>query len=354
MKSKNILSRNDTIEHAINVLNNSGKKICFVLSKNNTLEGVVTDSEIRRALINQKTTKSLVHEIMNSKPIFRKNVIDVNKIKTEVDQLGIHAMPIINEKNELINVIYGSFDDQRQVDKTTIFILAGGKGTRLGELTKSTPKPMLEVDGKPLLEHIILSFRDQGFSHFVISTYYLADQIIQHFGDGSEMGVIIEYTKEKKPLGTAGSLSLVKDRNSIRQNLLIINGDILTDINFRNFVSYHESTGNTATICVAKFRLEVPYGVCDILDGQLLAINEKPNYNFIVNTGIYVMKSKIIHGLEKELRIDMPDLIKLIKENEKVGVYPISGLESWIDIGHPKDLKKARTTVRHSAQHIVN
>ena len=345
MKIKNTLNRNDSMQFAINLLNETGKKICFVLSEEGLLEGVVTDSEIRRALINGMSADSLVFQIMNDNPIFRRNVIDENKMKKEIDRLGIYSMPIIDEQGKLIDAIYGSFAEQKEIDNTTVFILAGGFGTRLGELTRNTPKPMLKVDGKPMLERIISTFSNQGFSHFVISTYYLAEQILEYFGDGSELGVSISYTQEEIPLGTAGSLSLLIGNENIKENLIIINGDVLTNIDFRRLISHHQKVENIATVCVKEYEFTVPYGVCNIKQGQLLGIEEKPNYKFVVNTGIYVLNSKTIEELTIGQSIDMPDFILNVNnKNNNVGVYPI--FEYWLDIGKPEDFKAAQLDVK--------
>lgn len=345
IKMEYSLKRSDSMKDAIRLLNETGKKICFVLSETELLEGVVTDSEIRRAFIDDKPTSTRVHAIMNTNPICRSPNDDPQQIKKEVDLLGIHAIPIVDQNKKILDIIYGSFVEQAAVNNTTVFILAGGFGKRLGDLTKSTPKPMLKVDGMPMLERIIRQFHQQGFTHFIISTYYMAEIIVDYFGSGSALGVDISYTKETTPLGTAGSLSLLHDNDTVKDNLIIINGDVLTNVDFRDLANTHETSNTAATICVKEYNINVPYGVCEIENGYLHQIKEKPDYEFLVNTGIYALKTTALDALTVNEIIDMPDFIMRIKsQGSEVGVYPV--FEYWLDVGHPKDFKKAQSDVR--------
>lgn len=344
MKIKNAIKPNATIKQCAELLNEEGKKICFVVAETGVLEGVVTDSDIRRAILNDVKMDAPISQIMNAKPICRTPSDDDEQIKLEVDRLGIQAIPVVDESMKIVKIIYGSFIEQKAVDNTTVFIQAGGLGTRLGELTKETPKPMLKVDGTPMLERMLVYCKKQGFSDFIISTYYLADKITSYFGDGSKFGVTIEYTKEEIPLGTAGALSLLQDHSSLKDNLIMVNGDVLTNIDFRKLAHHHYESDAETTICVKEHNVSIPYGVCQISGEHLLSIQEKPNYTFLVNTGIYVLKSQLIKKLVKNQAIDMPNFITKLKEqNGNVIVYPI--FEYWLDIGQPDEFKKAQTDV---------
>lgn len=342
MDNINAIKSDASITQCAELLNAEGKKICFVVTEAGVLEGVVTDSDIRRAILNDVKMEAPVSQIMNAKPICRSPFDDDEQIKLEVDRLGIQAIPIVDEGRRIVKIVYGSFIEQQAVDNTTVFIQAGGFGTRLGELTKETPKPMLKIDGTPMLERMLEYFKKQGFSNFIISTYYLAEKITSHFGDGSKFGVTIKYTKEETPLGTAGALSLLHDHSSLKDNLIIVNGDVLTNIDFRKLAHHHLESNAEVTICVKEHNLSIPYGVCQIEEGHLVKIQEKPNYTFLVNTGIYVLKSQLIRQLVKNQAIDMPNFITNLKEqNYKVKVYPI--FEYWLDIGQPDEFKKAQT-----------
>lgn len=345
MRIKNIVRPDTSIKGCATLLNEDGRRICFVVSSDETLEGVVTDSDIRRAILNDTPMDAKVSTIMNKNPICRSNNDDRDYIRVEVDRFGIQAMPIIDENRKIIDVVYGSFVEQSIIDNTTVFIQAGGFGTRLVELTKDTPKPMLEIDGTPMLERMLTSFKQQGFSDFIISTHYLAEKITTYFGDGSAFGVTINYTHEENPLGTAGALSLLKGQDHLRENLIIVNGDVLTNIDFRKLVNFHDNGGADATICLKEYEFVVPYGVCIVEKDQLVSIEEKPNYKFLVNTGIYVLKSNIVNHLEHNQVLDMPTLIMELKERgSMLKAYPI--YEYWLDIGQPDDFERAQVDVK--------
>ena len=344
MKINNIIKPDTSIKDCASLLNENGKKICFVTSDDGVLIGVITDSEIRRAILNDVHMDSGVKVIMKQNPLCRTPEDDREYIRLEVDRLGIQAMPIIDKDNRIIDVVYGSFVEQTAVDNTTVLIQAGGFGTRLVELTKETPKPMLEIDGKPMLERLIISLKQQGFSDFIISTHYLAEKIISYFADGSEFGVKIQYTNEETPLGTAGSLSLLKDNVEIRDNLIIVNGDVLTNIDFRRLVNFHMDSKADASICIKEYEFAVPYGVCAVQGDELEKIEEKPSFKFLVNTGVYVLRSKLVHRLKPNHPLDMPALISSLKnDGYLLKVYPI--YEYWLDIGQPDDFKRAQIDV---------
>ena len=215
MSNESILSEikvaaSSTIEDAIRTLDKSGKKIVLVVDKENRLLGVVTDSDVRKALLRGTAISEPVRLVMNAKPIV--NYLGVNKTRliAEIDKNDIPGVPLINKSGVVEDIVFGSFVRQNYIDDTTVFVLAGGLGTRLRPLTDKCPKPMLRIGDKPLLHRAIENFSIQGFKNIIISTHYLPEVIEQYFGDGSEFGVRISYVNEREPLGTAGSLGLLE------------------------------------------------------------------------------------------------------------------------------------------------
>jgi NDP-sugar pyrophosphorylase family protein len=216
--------------------------------------------------------------------------------------------------------------------------MAGGLGTRLRPLTETLPKPMLRVGGRPMLEIILDNFVSQGFKNFFISINYLGHIIQEHFGDGSKFGVSITYLSESKRLGTAGALSLLPE--GITENIVVTNGDVLTRLNLRALLDFHNALHSSATICVREFSTQVPYGVVEVADQVVQKIEEKPNVQRLVNAGIYVLNPKLLSQIPKDTYIDMPDLLNsMLKKDQVIGAFPIR--EYWADIGRVTDLDNA-------------
>ena len=215
---------------------------------------------------------------------------------------------------------------------TTVFIMAGGLGKRLRPLTEKTPKPMIPVNGKPMLEWLIKRFIDQGFRDFVISIGYLGEQIEDYFGDGLRLGCHISYVWESQPLGTAGSLRLLSPQCD---PIIVINSDVLTSCNFNDLVRYHVNSGADATIGASTHRIEIPFGVLEMRNYRLTNIAEKPAYDYPIAAGIYVFSPQSLEHLPFG-KVDMPDFIEKIPD---VSVFPISG--EWHDIGTHESLANA-------------
>lgn len=210
-----------------------------------------------------------------------------------------------------------------------IVIMAGGRGKRLRPLTDDTPKPMLKVNGKPILEWIIKRFLDQGFKEFTISLGYLGEKIEAYFGDGNEFGCVIQYVHETEPLGTAGAIDLLPPQ---REAFIVINGDVLASVNYNDLLRYHKNHRGLATIGATTHRVEVPYGVLEMEDYRLKRISEKPAYDYPIAAGIYVFNPEAINHLPSGY-VDMPEFIEKLDD---VSVFPISG--TWADVGTPEML----------------
>ena len=217
---------------------------------------------------------------------------------------------------------------------TTVVVMAGGRGKRLRPLTDKTPKPMLLVNGKPILEWVIKRFVDQGFKDFVISLGYLGEQIEDYFGDGLRFGCHINYVCESQPLGTAGALRLLQPQS---ESFIVINADVLASCNFNDLVRYHCNSGADATIGAATHRTEIPFGVLQVKDYRLVGIDEKPTYDYPIAAGIYVFSPGALEHLPFG-SVDMPELIEKIPD---VAVFPISG--EWLDCGTHESLAHVAT-----------
>ena len=218
-------------------------------------------------------------------------------------------------------------------------ILAGGFGRRLHPLTEDTPKPLLKVGSQPILESIIGRFIKAGFHNFYISTYYKAEMIREYFGDGSSLGINIKYVNEEKPLGTAGSIGLLP-KNLSKLPIIMMNGDVLTKVNFEHLLNFHREQDSIATMCIREYDVQIPFGVVKIKEQQVENIEEKPIQKFFVNAGIYVFEPELVNKVNPNTHIDMPNLLeKQIKEGRSVSIFPIH--EYWLDIGHMKEYESA-------------
>lgn len=337
-----LIKPSDSLEHAINVLHKGGLRITLVADENNKLLGTVTDGDIRRALINKLTMKSKVNIIMNRNPV----KADENFSKQDIFQLmkskDLIHMPIINENGSISGLETIEHLIKSPHHKNPVFLMAGGFGKRLYPLTESTPKPLLKIGGSPIIETIIKQFIDYGFYEFYISTHYKSEQIKEYFGDGSKYGVSIHYVQEDTPLGTAGSLGLLP-KNISKLPIIVMNGDLLTKVNFNDLLDFHNASNTDATMCIREYDVQIPFGVVEINEGKIGKIIEKPLHKFFVNAGIYVLNSNLIKKITGETYLDMPIFLESELDNKGINAFPIH--EYWQDIGRIEEYKKANDDV---------
>ena len=333
---------------AIRVINDSDAKVAIVLDAERKVVGVITDGDVRRALLAGGDFETPAFKIMSSKP----RVFDESVGRDELLSLArrdcLRHFPIVDASGRLLRV--ETLETLMASDLRTepVMILAGGRGSRLMPLTEDCPKPMLPVGDKPMMEHTLEDLKRAGFREFYISVNYLADQIVNYFGDGSRHGVSISYVSEETPLGTAGPLSLLPERVG-DQSVIVVNGDILTKMDFANLADFHSSRGAAATMCVRGHNLQVPFGVVQIEEGDVQSIVEKPTYTMQVNAGIYVIGASARRLMEPGRRLDMPTLLeRAIAEDLRVAVFPIH--EEWADVGRHEDLSAARTRFAPSSR----
>ena len=330
-----ILSHRSTFKEAIKILDKNGNGFLAIVDDHTKLIGILTDGDIRRAILESKTD---LLDIINKNPQVVKDDVPQQKIITMLKSLHRKQMPVVNDEGILCNVV--TLDDFEFNSKpNSVVIMAGGLGSRLGKLTKNTPKPMLHVRDKPILLHTIETFRWHGFTKFYISVNYKSEVIMDYFKDGSEFGVEIEYLLEEKKLGTGGALSLFK--SPPKDPFFVINGDIITSIDFDDFFAFHKSNSSMATMCISESEIQIQYGIVEHdEDDNLEAIQEKPMHKIMVNTGIYLLDPLTLKFIPKDQFYDLPDLFKkLIGQNITTKVYRMS--DYWLDIGNPDDYIRA-------------
>jgi len=337
------LKLSDSLETAIKVLHAGGLQIALVTDKKGKLLGTITDGDIRRALIKQLGMDCLVEKVMNDIPETALNSDTHDLILSKMKSKNILHIPIIDENDILVGLetIQHLTYDKRY--DNPVFLMAGGFGTRLHPLTEETPKPLLDVGSRPILETIIVRLAKAGFYNFFISTYYKAEKIKEYFGDGSAWDIKIEYVNEEKPLGTAGSIGLLP-KNLPKLPILMMNGDVLTKVNFEHLLTFHQQQTGIATMCIREYDVQIPFGVVNVEELQAKSIEEKPIQKFFVNAGIYVLEPELVNKVNTNTPIDMPNLLeKQIKEGKSVSIFPIH--EYWLDIGHMKEYKKANQDI---------
>jgi len=332
------LRASNTLMEVINNINESEFQICFIVDEKNILLGSITDGDIRRGLLDGHTTSSLAGDIMRKDPISIQFGASNEDARLIMKKYQIKQLPVLSESRQLLGLHLWDSIFKLKKKENSILIMAGGFGKRMMPLTENVPKPMLKVGGKPVLEHIILKAKEQGFVNFIISLHYLGDVIKDYFAEGGEFGVSIKYIHEKQPLGTAGALSLLSDIPS--KPFIVINGDILTDINYSNLLEFHEANRSDATMAIKQYELQNPYGVVNTNGLEISSFEEKPIQISYVNGGIYALNPDTLSNLVANDVCDMPDFFMKLKSlNYHITAYPMH--ETWSEIGQPNDLSKA-------------
>jgi len=337
---KVILKSNCTMKEAIKVLNEEALRIVMVVDDNQKLIGTITDGDIRRALIEHKDMKVQLGEIMHTSPSTISDNLSEKQILTLMKQKNVLQLPILDNEDKVIGL--KTLQNTYEIEKhdNTVFLMAGGFGVRLHPLTEKIPKPLLKIGTSPILEIILKQLIESGFNNFVISTHYKAQMLKDYFGDGSKWDVSINYVYEENPLGTAGSLGLMPKINNDLP-VLMMNGDLLTKVDFNSFLNFHNNHSGIASMCVREYDFEVPYGVVKSKNQKLKSIVEKPIHKFFVNAGIYLLNQSLIKKLDGISRIDMTSLLESqINDGLEVNIFPLH--EYWLDIGQHEQLEQAK------------
>ena len=334
-----LLTPEDSIQKTIEVLHAGGNRIALVVDNDRKLLGTVTDGDIRRALIKHIDMGCVVKKIMNTDPITAFGSESNGVIMLKMKDKDLLHIPIVDEHNVLIGLeTLQHLLIEKKYDNP-VFLMAGGFGKRLHPLTVDTPKPLLPVGGRPILETILMQFVEAGFQNFYISVHYKADMIREHLGDGSDWGVTIKYIHENQPLGTAGSLGILP-ADIIKLPIIMMNGDLLTKVDFLQLLDFHNKEKCMATMCIREYDFQVPYGVVTIEGANIQSIVEKPVQNFFINAGIYVLDPSLISKVDGVSYIDMPTLLEDRKNlGDCISAFPIH--EYWIDIGRIDEYENA-------------
>lgn len=340
---KVLLSPVESISRAIEILDIEAQRIVLIVGEENRLLGTVTDGDIRRGLLGHVSMDASVSEIMNKTPKVASADDSKETIMSIIKTYDLLQVPLLDSSGSVVGMETLQHLISLKKYDNPVFLMAGGFGKRLHPLTIDTPKPLLKVGDKPILQSILESFINQGFHNFYISTHYKAEMVRDHFGNGDTWGVSINYVHEDKPLGTAGAIALLPEDIS-ELPLIMMNGDLLTRINFEQLLQYHSESGGVTTMCVREYDFQVPYGVVTARDNCVEKILEKPVHKFFVNAGIYVLSSKLCQSVNEDVYLDMPDLLQnRIVEGDQVNMFPVH--EYWLDIGRMEDFEKAQEVI---------
>ncbi len=344
-----LVSPTTPLRDVVACIDRNTKGIALVVDDERHLLGTVTDGDIRRAILAKVSLESPADLLLDkpgtpyTEPITVREGAGRGEMMAIMKKNKIRQLPVLDEERRIIGLV--TLDELMPEPALPLkaVIMAGGFGTRLRPATEETPKPMLPVGDRPLLEHTIDRLRDAGIKRVNITTHYLPEKITEHFGNGESFGVELTYVEEDRPLGTAGSLSLMEPPD---ETVLVLNGDLLTNVDFRSMLKFHRKHKADMTIGIRQYDLQVPFGVLESDGPYVQRLREKPTYNFMVNAGIYLIEPSA-HGLiPKGERFDMTELIDMLLENgRKVANFPI--VEYWLDIGRHEDYLQAQRRVQN-------
>jgi dTDP-glucose pyrophosphorylase/predicted transcriptional regulator len=337
-----LLKQNSSIREALYIIDSGAKRIALIVDEEQKLIGTLSDGDVRRGLLRSLTLDDSIESIIYKTP----TICHIDDTKEKMLEIAIendlYQIPIIDENGQLIGI--ETIDELlRPTIKTNkVVLMVGGLGTRLRPLTNDTPKPMLHVGGKPILQTIVEKFSNYGFINIVMCIGYKSDIIQNYFGDGSKFGVKIEYILEEKRMGTAGALSLLSKDNRSTEPFFVMNGDLLTNVNFENLLEFHLANKSVATMCVREYDFQVPYGVVNIENGKIRQIEEKPIHKFFVSAGIYMLDTECIDIIPEGKFYDMPTLFEELINMQKTAIsFPLR--EYWLDIGRIEEYERANS-----------
>lgn len=340
---KVVLSPEHSVRDALAVINEEALRVCLVVDDARRLLGIVTDGDVRRAILNNVSLTQSVTAVMNPTPITVSAKLSRAQLLETMRECSVLSLPVVDDAGKLIGLETWEQTAQLTNYDNPVFIMAGGFGTRLRPLTDNCPKPMLKVGDKPILETLLSQFLKAGFKNIYISTHYMPEQITDYFGDGSAWGANIRYVHEETPLGTGGALGLLP-ADIPALPLIMINGDVLTTVDFNRLLDFHVKNRADATMCVREYDYKIPYGVITGEGWKITNMIEKPVHSFFVNAGIYVVSPHVIQSVPKGQCIDMPTLLEQhMKEREQVLMFPIH--EYWLDIGRMEDFNRAQSDI---------
>lgn len=344
-KTLELLKPNSTLLEAIKIIESSFRRIAVIVDNNNEVRGTITDGDIRRAILNNHSLSSAVSIAMNTTPV----IADETATKDELFRLmsvnNILAVPLLNACKKFSSIAHlhdintGKTLNQMTAAFECAVIMAGGQGLRLRPLTERIPKPLVDVGGMPIIERQIRNLSRFGIKKIFLAINYLGEMIKEYFGNGEWLDVEIKYIEEKAKLGTAGALSLLQQK--IKEPIIVINGDIVTESNFASLFAFHQNENASLTIAATPYKNQIPYGVLEFEGSTVTDIKEKPTQVFMCSAGVYAISPEVQNLFLKQEYMDMPQLIRLCLTNkQKVAIFPLH--EYWNDIGNERDLFEAK------------
>jgi len=316
--------------------------ILFLVDEDDKLIGALTDGDIRRGLIKGLGLDDSITKYIEGDPkYFRMTKFSFSEMR-EWKEKNYKIIPVLDDKNRIVDIV--NFRIQRSYLPIDAIIMAGGKGTRLRPLTLETPKPLLNVANKPIIEYNVERLESYGIRHLTISIKYLGKQIVNYFGNNYNETLQINYVTEDEPLGTIGAVSQIE--NFENEYILVMNSDILTNIDFEELFGHLVEKGGDMIVATTPYEVQIPYGVIETTDDQIKALVEKPTYTYYSNAGIYLFKRKFADLIPKDTKFNATDLMEiLIQDGSKILHFPIHGY--WLDIGKPQDFEKAQRDIEH-------
>lgn len=341
--NEHLILKGSSIKKALELLNElAPDSILFVVDNEDKLIGSLTDGDVRRGLLNNFTLESIIDEIIQPNPRFiKKGENNIEKVISYRENM-FRILPVVDDKMRVVNVI--NFRTIKSYLPIDAVIMAGGRGERLKPLTNLTPKPLLMIGDKPIMEHNIDRLASYGIDDFWVTVKYLGEQIINYFGDGKDKNIKIEYIRETTPLGTIGAVSNIK--NFEHDYILVTNSDLLTTIDFEKFFLDFVKNQADLSVLTIPYHVSIPYAVLETKNGEIISLKEKPTYNYFSNGGVYLMKKDMLKYIPENTLFNSTDLIEtLISKAYKVISYPFSGY--WLDVGKHEDFEKAQVDINN-------
>lgn len=330
----------DSVRLAIQRIQDARIQFALVVDESGRLLGTLTDGDVRRGLLRGVTLDAAVTDVVNQVYAFALPDTSAAHILQIMDRDVIGHVPVVDPRHNLVGLVSRKTSTKARKLESAVLIMAGGEGRRLRPITESLPKPLLPIGNKVLLEILIDACVSAGISTCYISVSYLASKVIDYIGDGSKWGIAIRYIYEEQPLGTAGAIGLIRD--PIEHPLLVINGDVLTRVDFQQLMSFHVEQGALATVCTRMYETEVPFGVVAADGATFLHMEEKPAVTYMVNAGMYVLSPQVLSMVHENEAIDMPEVVSKVSAAGRVVVFPIH--EYWTDIGTHESLRQVDTS----------
>lgn len=317
--------------------------ILFVVDESNTLVGSITDGDLRRGFIKGLGFETPLLDFIQPNPSYVREKDYSLDTLNDFRKKNLKIIPILNQKNEIVDIL--NFRTRSTIIPADAVLMAGGEGKRLRPLTLNTPKPLLKVGDKPIIEYNIDRLAKVGIQNIHISINYLGEQLIDYFGDGKSKNINIEYVKEDKPLGTIGSILLVKEFK--HDDIIIMNSDLLTNIDFMDFFETFHSSDADMAVAATSYSVDIPYAILETDEKQRVkSLKEKPKYTYYSNAGIYIIKKKLLKMIPEGSFYDITDLMeKILQMDLNIITFPINGY--WLDIGKHDDYKKAQEDIKH-------